>query len=259
MQEVISLCQRTLFNLGLFPLYFILVSGLFMLVFQIFKTQVLIKKILKNSENKPLKLKYLAEPLGLEDKIDVVSSLKPLSFCYGFLNPRICLSKNLINNLSSDELKAILLHEKCHLKSRDPLKIILSSTFSSMLFFLPVFRDFHQHFLLSKEISADQLSIRNSNKGSLISVLSKFLNYPSPNLNFVAGLTSETLERRITYLRGEKKFRFKASKTNLFLSVISIFLLFLAFNTPVSALNGEGRSCYEAKNFSVEVPYSPVK
>ena len=260
MQELVYLCQKTLLNLGFFPFYFVLALGAFILTFQIFKTQLFIKSTLKKLTKMPSKLRILAKILRLENKIDVISSSKPLSFCYGLFSPRICLSTNLIDNLSTNELKAVLLHESYHLKNFDPLKIILSSTFSSMLFFLPVLKDFHRHFLLSKEISADQLSIRNSNKSSLISVLSKFLNYPSPNLNFTAaGLASETLERRIIYLRGEKKFKFKASKINLFFSVISIFLLFLAFNTPVSALNGVGESCYQAKNFSKEVPYTPVK
>ena len=259
MQELAYLCQKTILNLGFFPFYFVLALGAFILTFQIFKTQLFIKSTLKKLTKMTSKLRLLAKILGLENKIDVISFSKPLSFCYGLFSPRICLSTNLIDNLSTNELKAVLLHESYHLKNFDPLKIILSSTFSSMLFFLPVFKDFHRHFLLSKEISADQLSIHNGNKSSLISVLYKFLNYPSFNLNFAAGLASETLERRIIYLKGEKKFKFKASKINLFLSVISIFLLFLAFNTPVSALNGVGESCYQAKNFSEALPYTPVK
>ncbi len=256
MQEVVSLCQSVFSNLGFYPLYFFLVSGLLIFTSQIIKTQIFIKNILKKNRKSSLKLKSLAKSLNLEGKIDVAYSSKPLSFCYGFLKPRICLSTGLIRSLTKNELKAVLLHESYHLKNLDPLKIILSSTLSYILFFLPIFKDFHKHFLLSKEISADQLSVRNGNRGSLVSVLSKLLNYPSPNLNFVAGLTSETLERRIIYIRGDKKIEFRISKVNLFLSITSILLLFLAFNTPVSATLGGG-SCNGAKNFSENIFYTP--
>lgn len=256
MQELISICQKAILNLGFFPFYSILLLGLFILAFQIFKTQIFIENLLKKKEKIPLRLKSLAKALELKDKIDVVYSSKPISFCYGFLNPRICLSTALIRTVSKNELKAVLLHESYHLKNFDPLKIILSSTISSMLFFLPIFKDLHQHFLLTKEISADQLSIRSGEKMSLMSVLSKFLTYPSPNLNFVAALASETLETRIIYLREEKRIKFRVSKINLLLSITSIFLLFLAFNTPISAIS-EGGSCYAPKNFSENILYTP--
>lgn len=255
MQEFIEICQKTILNFGFFPLL-ILTLGLLTLIFQIFKTKIFIKNILKSRRKIPLELKSLAWELDLSDKIDLVYSSKPLSFCYGFLNPRICLSTELLRSLNKGELKAVLLHESYHLKNFDPLKIILSSTLSSMLFFLPVFKDFHRHFLLAKEISADRLSIKEGEKSSLVSVLEKFLKYPSANLNFVATLNGEALETRIFYINGEKKFRFGISKTNIFISVISVLFLFLAFQTPISGAAGGG-SCYAPKNFSENLLYTP--
>jgi len=257
MQEVIEICQKVVLNLGFFPFFLILSLGLLAFIFQTFKTRIFINNILKNREKPPLELKPLFRALQLEDKIDVVYSSKPLSFCYGFLNPRICLSTGLLRNLTRGELKAVLLHESYHLKNFDPFKIILSSTLSSMLFFLPVFKDLHRHYLLTKEISADRLSIGKGEKTSLISVLGKFLNYPGVELNFVAALTGEALEARIFYLKSGKKFNLGVSKTNVFISIVSLFILFLAFSTPVSG-DAEGGSCYAPiKNFSENVLYTP--
>ena len=256
MQELIEICQKTVSNLGFFPLYFISALGLLTFVFQIFKTNIFIKNILKSRVRIPLELKSSSRDLQLENKIDLIYSSKPLSFCYGFLNPRICLSTELLRSLTKGELKAVLLHESYHLNNFDPLKIILSSTLSSMLFFLPVFKDFHRHLLLTKEISADKLSIRKGEKTSLISVLGKFLNYPGANLNFVAALTGEALETRIFYLKSEEKFKLGVSKTSVFISIISIIILFLALNTPASGFAGGG-SCYAPKNFSENLLYTP--
>ncbi len=81
-------------------------------------------------------------------------------------NCNVCkISSNLIKSLSEGELKVVLLHESYHLKHRDPLKIILSQVATTMFFFVPILKDIHSHYALSKEISADLQA--NKTKGYL--------------------------------------------------------------------------------------------
>ena len=291
--HAIYFCQRALSNAIVFPnltpfiillfLSLIFFIGLVVLTVQFLKTQFFIKQTFKKSGVFPKKLHAIVKNLALENKIDVTQHKNHISFCYGLFRPRICLSTGLITSLNSDELKAVLLHESYHLKNHDPLRILLGKTASLMLFFIPTLKDIQLHYIFSKEIAADEVVIRNGNKDSLISALTKLLSPSIPSLSGIAAFAdSHSLENRILYLAKKKKTSIHLSKRNLLLSFSAVLFLFIVLSSPVHAIaiNDKamnhsyficpfGSDCINSckkefetisnKNFSEEVPYTSVK
>ena len=259
---------------------------------QFLKTQLFIRRTLTKSVLFPKKLQAIAKTLDLENKIDVVEHKTHISFCYGLFGPRICVSTGLIASLNLDELKAVLLHESYHLKNHDPLRILLGKTASLMLFFIPTLKDIQAHYIFSKEIAADEIVVRNGGRESLISALSKLVSPSNSSLKGVApyrmvqGVAafadSNDLEKRILYLTEHKKTYIGLSKRNLLLSFSAILVLFVVLSLPVHAITINdkdidssyficpfGSDCINSckkeiettssKNFSEELPYTPVK
>lgn len=104
----------------------------------------------------PPSLVRLSERLGLTGRVDVVRAPHPYSFCYGLLRPRICLSTGLVRLLSEAEIEAVLLHERYHLRHRDPLKILLARVLGHAFFFLPLVAELGRHYQLATEVAADR-------------------------------------------------------------------------------------------------------
>lgn len=251
--HTIYYCQAMLSNIVFtlphsFPSIFVLVLslvilvGVFLLVFQLSKTTLFIRKFMQNKVSTPKKISVLSLELDVKNRLDVIKSKELSSFCYGYINPRICLTTGLIKFLSRNELKAVLLHESYHLKHRDPLRILLSQVAVSMFFFVPLLKDFHNHYALSKEISADQLAIRAKGLRELRSALIKAFNYTSPNLSAVTAFAGESnLERRIAVLTDQKnKFGIKIPKVNLLVSCLVLIFTFVLLNLPVYAIEMDG-------------------
>lgn len=251
--HTIYYCQAMLSNIVFtlphsFPSIFVLTLSLVMLVgfslliFQLSKTTLFIRKVLKNKTAAPKKISNLSLELDIQDSLDVVKSKDLSSFCYGYINPRICLSIGLIKSLGKDELKAVLLHESYHLKHKDPLKILLSQVAVTMFFFVPLLKDFHNHYALSKEISADRLAIKFKGLKELRSALVKVFNYSNPSLSAVTAFAGDSnLESRIRVLADQKnKIGIKISKVKLFVSFLVIMLTLVLLNLPVYAIEMEG-------------------
>ena len=236
-----------------FPTIFVLISSIVILVsslmlfIQIYKTKVFVNRILKTKLATPEKIKNIAEDLGLVNRIDVVGDDSLSSFCYGILYPRICLSLKLVETFTKGELKAVLLHESYHLDNRDPLKILLSKSAISMFFFVPVLKDFHKYYSLSKELSADQLALKRESLENLKSALTKTINNLNPSLNGITAFAGENdLEQRVYVLTYPHfKIRTKISKLKLLVSSLIVIIAYALLQLPVHAMeNGDGGHSY---------------
>lgn len=265
-----------------FTLFFIVSGGFLLLTYQVYKTKVFIKKVLKNeqsfSSNKvpmPKKVKDITSELGITSKVDIVKDNAYSSFCYGLVSPRICLGLKLVKSLTKGELKAVLIHENYHLKNRDPLKVLLSQVAVSMFFFVPILKDFHKYFILSKELAADQLVIKAKLIQDLKKALAKSLGSLTPNLSGIATFANESnLEQRINALTVPNfKTVIHISLLKAFISTLVLIPAFAILNLPVYAMEDKdgshsyfimsagkmaGASCF--KDTSKEFPplnYSP--
>jgi Zn-dependent protease with chaperone function len=150
--------------------------GLMTLFRQLFATAVLIRGLVARKVALPSSVVDAARGLDLEGRIDVVADERPFSFCYWFLRPRICLSTALVERLDTDELRAVLHHERYHLRQRDPLRQVVARYFAAGLYVVPVVDELVSFHTLQKEIEADQEAVRASGDvRSLASALYKLL------------------------------------------------------------------------------------
>lgn len=249
LSNVVYVCQETFSNI-LFsishsvPLFLmtlvimILLIGFITLLIQALKTRSYLKRHMGEKISLPSNLITIIKELGLIGRVDIVKDKSKLSFCYGLLQPRVCLGTGLLRSLNTRELEAVLLHESYHVKNRDPLKIILGKTASLMFFFIPLLRDFQNFYAFSKEIAADRLVISNGYRQPLLSVLSKLLVAGSPRFSGVAALASlDDLEKRILFLTGnQKRSIFKPSLLNISMSVFVVLFSLVLVSTPVYAV-----------------------
>src|SRR5205823_4641952 len=116
-----------------------------------------------------------AHELGLDGRIDVVADDHPFSFCYWFRRPRVCVSTGLVQRLTTDELRAVLVHERYHLRHRDPLRVVIVRYFAAGLYVVPVVDELAGFYALQKEIAADDDAVRRVGVAPLARALYKLL------------------------------------------------------------------------------------
>ena len=149
--------------------------GVFALFRQLAATAVLIRSLVARKIALPASVAQAAHGLELDQRIDVVADERPFSFCYWFLRPRICLSSALVERLEADELRAVLYHERYHLRQRDPLRQVVARYFAAGLYVVPVVDELVGFYALQKEIAADEYAVSRDGVGALASALYKLL------------------------------------------------------------------------------------
>src|SRR5207253_7719078 len=108
--------------------------GLASLLRQLLATLSLIRTLLSRRVTVSRRVAAVAGSLGLAGRVDIVRDVRPFSFCYWFRRPRICLSTGLIRRLDDLELRAVLAHERYHLRQRDPLRLVIARYFAAGLY-----------------------------------------------------------------------------------------------------------------------------
>lgn len=109
---------------------------------------------------------------GLE-RIDVIDVDELLSFTFGMRRPRAVVSQGLLDAVSDDELRAVLVHERYHVRNLDPLKVVVARALPSTFFFLPVLRDLRARYLAGRELAADRLALHSCGRLPLAGALYK--------------------------------------------------------------------------------------
>ncbi len=181
------------------------------------------------------KLDELLLRVGLKDKVSILDSANSLSFCAGFLSPHIYISQAIVDSFTSEQLEALLLHEKQHLDNYDPIKTLISRLFATVLFLIPFLEDILNGYLVEKEIAADQkaIHIQGHNRGiagALNMLLQK--NFSLPNTGWTVG-GSDSLEYRIESLFGTLPPKsFHISLNHIIISFVVIATLLILTITP---------------------------
>lgn len=137
-------------------LSFAFLYALYRTVLRVFRTLAFMDAV----EQKTVRPGDVLRPSFLED-VTIFEDLRPLALTAGFLKPRVFLSTKLVDALDEKELRAVALHELHHRDSRDPLKGLVVSFISDLLFFLPISRFLRKTYSLTAEIAADAHSIDN--------------------------------------------------------------------------------------------------
>ncbi len=215
-----------------------LMLGILSFLIQLFKTNMLLKKLLLRRVIMPKRVWKIIFPLGLGNNVYLVNDKNLFSFCAGIVLPRIIITTGLVESLTNKELEAVFLHEQAHLQSRDPLKIILGKTLASMFFFLPIFSQLNRNMNATNEILADRF-VLNSQRGTIYlrGALKKILRTPQVALATVPGIASpDHLEIRIRRLMNPTiQHSFRVSLLSIFTSLVFLTLGLLFLQAPVSA------------------------
>lgn len=172
---------------------------------------------------------------ALREKVRLIDSDTPICFCAGFISPRIYLSLGMAAKLTPDELEALLLHEKYHMENHDPLKILLGKIVVSALLFIPILRAIFKHYLIEKEVAADQSAIRyQGHSHGIAGALYKMLVEKPVALNRLAAYGGDAIEYRIDYLtNADSPKRPAIPKFHLAISSLVIAFLIFAILAPL--------------------------
>jgi hypothetical protein len=73
----------------------------------------------------PDDLALTASAAGLDGRVALVDCAEWFSFAYGALIPRVAVSRGLFEGVGAQELRAVLEHERYHVRNLDPLKVLL--------------------------------------------------------------------------------------------------------------------------------------
>lgn len=177
----------------------------------------------------PERLISLCAELDFTHQVVVLATPIPLAFCFGLLKPRICLSTGLIDALSDQELKAVLVHEDFHRRHYDPLRTLLADSMAAVLFFLPAAVEGRDMFLISTELAADRHVIRLNGRFSLAGALHKLLTHPLATQFSTAGMTGITgisaTNARLAQLLGNAPIHLYFSPRSLMTSSLLLILV----------------------------------
>jgi len=196
-----SLLVQILMGLALLPLVVGIPIGLHAGICQVLQTYRMLAQLQKLPyTDLPPCVKPLAHVLHLTDKLDIVRDTQPEAFCYGLINPRICLTTGLVATLTPQEMDAVLRHERHHLQRHDPLRALLWTMLDSTWWWQEHRGEQAQ---LQRELAADRAVITAGGRQPLASALLKFLSYPEGNSRGSDGLAISGLsvtEARIEQL-----------------------------------------------------------
>lgn len=178
---------------------------------------------------------------GLSGRVVLVDSADPFSFVYGVLTPRVALSRGLLQRASRPELQAVLEHEQYHVRNLDPLKVLMTSTLSVALFFLPAVEALRTRYTADRELAADRRAVAACGRRSLAGALLGVVRGPDWS-ELSAGTAiggDELLDVRVAQLESGVEPRAEAlSVRPLALSFLSTALLTATFVASVSMFGG---------------------
>jgi Zn-dependent protease with chaperone function len=176
----------------------------------------------------PPQLADAAHRARLGRRIALIDVDEPLSFAYGAFTPKVAVSRGLLETVSPAELDAVLEHERYHVRSLDPLKVLMARAIPDALFYLPALRGLHARYIAGRELAADRRAVRACGRDPLARALLKVLGGPGwPELRAAAAIGGPDLvDVRVTQLETGKEPRVgRVSKSMLALSVLGAALL----------------------------------
>jgi beta-lactamase regulating signal transducer with metallopeptidase domain len=142
--------------------------------------------------------------LGIAERIDVVATVDACAITYGLLRPRILLSTSLIAALDDAELTAVLVHERQHLRGRDPLRLFTARVLAGYGWFLPLLGWWADRLALRWELAADRAATASTGAAAVAGALLKLTDLPVPAT--VAAAHGD-LPDRIRQLEGQPPVR----------------------------------------------------
>lgn len=190
-----------------------------------------------------------ARRLGLDlSRLDLVDADEAFSFAYGLARPRIAVSRGLLASTSADQLEAVLVHERHHVRNLDPLKVVLARVLSAAYFFLPVLRGLRDRYGAASELAADRRAVSEKGAGPIAGALLVAVRGPSwPELSTAAAIGGpELLDDRVAQLEGAEPPARPLAPGSVAITVVALALLVAALLGSVVSLGGPDAVMREA-------------
>jgi beta-lactamase regulating signal transducer with metallopeptidase domain len=147
-----------------------------------------------------------AGALGLASRVDVVAIGEAFAITHGLLRPRILLSTGLVDALDAAELAAVLVHEREHVRRRDPLRLLATRVAAGYGWYLPLLGWWAQRVALRRELAADRAATARAGVAAVAGALLKLADLPAPAAMAAVNPMSD-LPDRIAQLEGHAPAR----------------------------------------------------
>ncbi len=151
----------------------------------------------------PPAVRSAAVALGLADRVEAVAAGEPFAVTCGLARPRILVSDGLAGALSPAELRAVLAHERSHLRHRDPARLLAARLLAAYGCYLPAARWMADRVALNRELAADRAALAQAGRGEPAGALLKLAALPAcPAVAAArpAGDPAGSLEARVAQL-----------------------------------------------------------
>lgn len=190
--------------------------------------------LIKAELNYRLFVQKISSQLGIKKRVLVyLSELVASPVTVGYLKPIVLLPVAALNNLSAQQVEAILLHELSHIKRFDYMVNFLVSIISTFLYFNPFVKQFMKNIEQERENCCDQLVLQfGYDKVSYASALLALEKISVARYALALGATGKSyLLNRIEKIVGmEKKQGFKKSQ---FGGLFAALLCIVIFNSII--------------------------
>jgi len=128
----------------------------------------------------PTDLAMLLRASGLAARTHLVALDTPVALCHGLLRPRLLLSTGAFRGLSAAEAEAVLLHERAHLRGRDPLRLVVARALAEALPGVPALARLAAAVPVAQELRADRAVLTSVGADALAGALLKVGEAPGP-------------------------------------------------------------------------------
>ncbi len=192
---------------------------------------------LKVNELWQLKVEHLASTMTITRKVQLFMSEKIISpFTVGYLRPMIIFPMAALNNLTVEQVEAILIHELAHIKRHDYIWNILQRIMEIVLFFNPVTWALSKAISEEREYCCDDKVLQNQSSG--ISYARALLSLQDFNMNTKLALratgTKDTLFERIKRITNSEMHSSSTIPRAVVLTAVLASVLFIGWVKPES-------------------------
>ncbi len=211
------------------------------LIRQALASRVLSRRVRALASKAPEALVQATRQTGLAGRVVLVDAADSFSFVYGLLTPRVAVSRGLLEHATGDELRAVLEHERYHVRNIDPLKAAIVRVLSEALFFLPALDSLRARYVAGRELAADRRAVALCGRRPLAGALLKVVRGPvwSEQAGAAALSSPELLDVRLLQLETGSEPKPDALDTeSVILSLAGAALLAIVFLVSVSCLGG---------------------
>jgi hypothetical protein len=189
----------------------------------------------------PDQLQQATSQAGLNGRVVLVDCVEWFSFAYGALTPRVAVSRGLLEGVSAQELRAVLEHERYHVRNLDPLKVLIVRALPATFFFLPVLGALRTRYVAGRELAADRRAVQACGREPLVSALLKVVCGPAwSELEVAAAIGGpELLDLRVAQLESGSEPKLGAvNPLSIALSAFGAIVFAGAFLASIAGFGG---------------------